>query len=54
LTSTQALKEAVAELEKRMIVEALQSCQQNQLQAAKLLGLSRQGLIKKLKRYGIK
>lgn len=48
-----SLKETVAELEKRMIQEALQACHQNQQQAAKVLGLSRQGLIKKMKRYGI-
>jgi transcriptional regulator with PAS, ATPase and Fis domain len=51
---TGSLKEAVTILEKRLISEALQSRQHNQLQAAKLLGLSRQGLIKKMKRYGIK
>lgn len=49
-----SLKDTVAELEKRMIVEALQNSQQNQHRAAKTLGLSRQGLIKKMKRYGIK
>jgi len=50
----EAVAEAVAQLEKQMIREALLACQQNQQQAAKLLGLSRQGLIKKMKRYGIK
>jgi Nif-specific regulatory protein len=49
-----SLKETVATLEKRLIAEALQARQQNQQQAAKMLGLSRQGLIKKMKRYGIK
>ncbi|MFQ5849222.1 MAG: sigma 54-interacting transcriptional regulator [Candidatus Binatia bacterium] len=49
-----SLKETVSELEKRMILEALQRCRQNQQHAAKALGLSRQGLIKKIKRYGIK
>ncbi|MBI2877366.1 MAG: sigma 54-interacting transcriptional regulator [Candidatus Tectomicrobia bacterium] len=48
-----SLKETVAELEQQMIREALQACQQNQQQAAKMLGLSRQGLIKKMKRYSI-
>lgn len=51
--SERSLKETVSEMEKRMIVEALQECGQNQQQAARLLGLSRQGLIKKMKRYGI-
>jgi len=49
-----SLKETVGDVERRLILEALQSCHQNQLQAAKELGLSRQGLIKKMKRYGIK
>jgi transcriptional regulator with PAS, ATPase and Fis domain len=49
-----SLKETVATLEKRLIAEALRTRQQNQQQTAKMLGLSRQGLIKKMKRYGIK
>jgi Nif-specific regulatory protein len=49
-----SLKEAVTELEKRLIREALDRCGQNQQQAAKALGVSRQGLIKKLKRYALK
>jgi len=49
-----SLKETVATLEKRLIAEALQARQQNQQQAAKILGVSRQGLIKKMKRYGMK
>lgn len=48
-----SLKKAVEELERRMISEALASTQNNQQQAARLLGLSRQGLINKLKRYSI-
>ena len=48
-----SLKKAVAELEKGMIVEALQGTKSNQQQAARLLGLSRQGLINKMKRYAI-
>jgi two-component system NtrC family response regulator len=44
----------VTELEKQMIREALQTCKHNQLQAARRLGLSRQGLIKKMKRYSLK
>ena len=52
--SAGSLKETVAALEKRLIAEALHARQQNQQQAAKMLGLSRQGLIKKMKRYGIK
>ena len=48
------LKDAVEELEVRLIVDTLRRCRGNQLQAAKNLGLSRQGLIKKVKRYGLK
>jgi len=35
-----------------MIAEALHSTKNNQQQAARTLGLSRQGLINKMKRYG--
>jgi Nif-specific regulatory protein len=48
-----SLKDAVAGLERRMIAQALQECRHNQQQAARRLGLSRQGLIKKMKRYGL-
>ena len=54
LRPVRSLKETVEEVERRMIEEALQTCKQNQLQAAKALGLSRSGLIKKMKRYEIK
>jgi Nif-specific regulatory protein len=49
----QSLKRAVSEMEQRMIAEALQETRNNQQQAARLLGLSRQGLINKMKRYAI-
>ena len=49
----QSLKKAVVEMEQRMIAEALQETRNNQQQAARLLGLSRQGLINKMKRYSI-
>jgi Nif-specific regulatory protein len=49
-----SFKETITALEKRLIVEALQTRRYNQQQTAKALGLSRQGLIKKIKRYGIK
>ncbi|MFQ5896879.1 MAG: sigma 54-interacting transcriptional regulator [Candidatus Methylomirabilia bacterium] len=48
------LKETVEQVERRLILEALQACRQNQVHAAKALGVSRQGLIKKMKRYGIR
>jgi DNA-binding NtrC family response regulator len=49
----QSLKTAIEELERRMIREAIESTRNNQQQAARLLGLSRQGLINKLKRYSL-
>jgi Nif-specific regulatory protein len=49
----QSLKTAVTEMERRMIAEALRETRNNQQQAARLLGLSRQGLINKMKRYSI-
>lgn len=52
--SARPLKEVVAELETRLIREALIASDHNQQQAARALGLSRQGLIKKMKRYGLK
>jgi Nif-specific regulatory protein len=48
-----SLKGAVEELEMKLIDEALRHCRSNQVQTAKSLGLSRQGLIKKMKRYGL-
>jgi DNA-binding NtrC family response regulator len=48
-----SLKKAIEDLERRMILEALTSTRNNQQQAAKMLGLSRQGLINKLKRYSL-
>ena len=49
-----SLKETVEILERDLIRNALQTSRQNQLQTVTALGLSRQGLIKKIKRYGIK
>ena len=48
-----SLHQAVAELEQDLIQNALQQYKYNQVHTAKALGLSRQGLIKKMKRYGI-
>ncbi len=50
---TQSLKKAIADLERSMIQETLTATHNNQQQTARLLGLSRQGLINKLKRYSI-
>ncbi|MGH7409475.1 MAG: sigma-54-dependent Fis family transcriptional regulator [Candidatus Methylomirabilis sp.] len=49
-----SMKKAVEDLEKRLISDALRHCRNNQLQAAKTLGLSRQGLIKKIHRFGLR
>jgi Nif-specific regulatory protein len=51
--SSVQLKDAVEELERSMIRQALASCGQNRVQAARMLGLSRQGLLNKMQRYGI-
>ncbi len=45
------MKGAVEELERQMIAEMLRTTGNNQQRAAKALGLSRQGLINKMKRY---
>jgi Nif-specific regulatory protein len=47
------LKDAVEDLERRMIAQVLSETRDNQLQAARSLGLSRQGLINKMKRYAL-
>jgi len=49
----QSLKQAVEELERKMIADALGETKGNQQQAARALGLSRQGLINKMKRYSL-
>jgi len=46
------LPDAVEQLERRLIEEALRDSGGNKQKAAQVLGLSRQGLIKKLNRYG--
>ena len=47
------LQEEIEDLERTRIREMLAACRYNQQQTARRLGLSRQGLINKLKRYGI-
>lgn len=47
------LKEAIEELERKFILEVLKTSNWNQTLASKELGLSRQGLIKKMKRYNL-
>jgi DNA-binding NtrC family response regulator len=50
----ETLEEKIAALERREIARALQATQGNRSQAASRLGLSRQGLLNKLDRYGLK
>jgi transcriptional regulator with PAS, ATPase and Fis domain len=52
-TPAASLKRAVEELERQMIADMLRTTGNNQQKTAKALGLSRQGLINKLKRYGL-
>jgi Nif-specific regulatory protein len=49
----QKLKNAIEHLERNMIAETLESTGYNQQKTARLLGLSRQGLINKMKRFGL-
>lgn len=53
-SASTGLKEAVEALEKKMIEEALARTKNNKSVAARSLGLSRQGLINKIHKYGIK
>ena len=52
-TGEGTLKQRVARIEKRMIMDALEKNRHNQSTTADQLGLSRQALINKLHRYGI-
>ena len=45
---------AVRHIEKRLIVEALEATGHNQFQTAMRLGISRSGLLKKMRRLGLK
>src|SRR5262249_49085359 len=51
--TSRSLPDAVEQLERRLIEEALRNSGGNKQKAAQTLGLSRQGLIKKLKRLSI-
>lgn len=53
LSNRVSLKDALEDLERRMILESMEALEWNQTQAAKELGISRQGLIQKLKRYNL-
>ncbi len=54
LLENSSMKDAVEKLEKEMILKALEKYDDNQTKTAKALSLSRQGLIKKMQRYGIR
>jgi Nif-specific regulatory protein len=47
------LQEVTERIEKQMVHEALETAGGNRSQASKLLGITRQGLLNKIKRYGI-
>jgi transcriptional regulator with PAS, ATPase and Fis domain len=47
------LKEAIEKIEKSMIQDALDSCSGNRSIAARRLGLSRQGLLNKIHKFGV-
>jgi transcriptional regulator with PAS, ATPase and Fis domain len=47
------LRERVEALERREIAATLERCQGNRTHAAEALGLSRQGLLQKMQRYGV-
>jgi len=53
LTRKTSLKDAIEELERKFILDVLKESNWNQTLASKELGLSRQGLIKKMKRYNL-
>ena len=48
-----SLQEATRQLERRMVIDALEKTGGNRSQAARLLGLTRQGLLNKIARYRI-
>ena len=52
--ATCSLPSAVERLERQLIGRALQDTRGNKQRAAQILGLSRQGLIKKMKRYAVR
>ena len=49
-----SLPDAVSRLERSMIAEALERHANNRTRAAAELGITRQGLLKKIKRFGMK
>jgi two-component system NtrC family response regulator len=54
MPASHSLNDAIAALETRMISETMSACGGNQSEAARQLGISRLGLIKKLARLGLR
>lgn len=52
--NSRPLRQALEEIERKMIDQALHFSQNNRTRAARLLGISRQALIAKIKRFGLK
>lgn len=52
-SSDKTSKDSLGDIEKKHILEALESCGGNQVKAAKVLGIARNTLWRKLKAYGI-
>jgi two-component system NtrC family response regulator len=52
-TDEKNLKEAIEDLERRMIAAALERLENNKSEAARDLGISRSSLISKVKQYGL-
>jgi transcriptional regulator of acetoin/glycerol metabolism len=48
------LPKMIDEIEKEAILDTLERCAGNKLQAAESLGISRAGLYKKMKRYNLR
>jgi DNA-binding NtrC family response regulator len=50
---TDSLKDAVSDLERQRIVDALKACGGNQTRAAEMLGISRRTLVNRLDQYDL-
>jgi len=53
INNKRTLKETIEDIEKQIILECLEKTEGNKNKSAKILGLSRTGLYKKIDRYGI-
>jgi DNA-binding NtrC family response regulator len=50
---SESLKDAVTELERQRIIDALKACGGNQTRAAEMLGISRRTLVNRLDQYDL-